>query len=466
MLSQVGGSTPASDGAVASLRAELGEQRVVTDPDIVESYRRDQTSAMPPGRPVAVVRAEGVDDVVATLAWASAHRVPVVPRGAGTSLAGGATAIEGCVVLSLAGMDRIVEMVPEERIAVAEPGVINADLDRAARAHGLMYAPDPASYQISTIGGNVATNAGGLRCLKYGVTRDAVLGLEVVLADGKVIRTGRRTVKGVVGYDLTGLFVGSEGTLGVVTSAVLRLRPAPRHQPITVAASFSSLRAAARAVADVMAANIDTSLLELLDRATLEAIDQWKRTGLEADTQAMLIAQCDGPTQVEAADAVGKCFETAGAIDVGVSSDAQESEQLLELRRLSYPAIERLGACLVEDVCVPVTSLATMVERIEEVSARHGVLIPTVGHAGDGNLHPVFVYERGAEYPPEAVWAAADEVFAEALRLGGTITGEHGIGSLKSRWIGQELDTNTLSTHLAIKAALDPLGILNPGRAL
>lgn len=456
--------TPAAD--VRQLGAELDGGRLITDPDLVESYRRDQTHAVPAGTPCAVVQARTVADVVATLRWASRNRVPVVPRGGGTSLAGGATAVDGCVVLSLAMMTRILELSAAERLAVVEAGVVTADLDRAARAHGLMYAPDPSSYEISTIGGNLATNAGGLRCLKYGVTRDAALGLDVVLADGRVIRTGRRTVKGVTGYDLTGLLVGSEGTLGVITSATVRLRPVPPGPPVTVAAPFGSLTAAAEAVAAIVGAGIDTTLLELLDRATLVAIDDWKHTGLVPGTRAMLIAQCDGPQRREAARQVAEQCSAAAAADVAISEDEAEAAMLLELRRLAYPATERLGACLVEDVGVPVPALAAMIDRIEAVSAAHGVQITTVAHAGDGNLHPVFVYERGLPAPPPEVWAAADEVFTAALALGGTLTGEHGVGALKIRWLDQELGPDTRDAQRAIKAALDPLGILNPGRAI
>lgn len=468
-VAHAGPATPAGgvEGAahVEELAGVLGPATLVTEPAAMEAYRRDQTMVGEPGMPCAVVRAATVGDVVATLRWATAHRVPVVPRGAGTSLAGGATAIEGCVVLSLAGMAAIRELAVDERVAVVEPGVVTADLDRAARAHGLMYAPDPSSYELSTIGGNLATNAGGLRCLKYGVTRDAALGLEVVLADGRLVRTGHRTVKGVAGYDLTGLFVGSEGTLGVITSAVLRLRPAPARAPSTVAGTFASLPSAAAAVAAVAAARVDTCLMELMDRATLEAIEAWKHAGL-GPAEAMLLAQCDGPGQDAAAAEVAGLFTAAGATDVAVSTDELESAQLLDYRRMAYPAVERLGACLVEDVCVPVPALAEMVAAIGRIAAATGVPIPTVGHAGDGNLHPIFVYERGRPDPPGEVWHAADQVFATALELGGTLTGEHGVGSVKARWLGQELDAGTHGVHRAIKAALDPLGILNPGRAI
>jgi glycolate oxidase len=451
-----------------ALLAALPEGRVITDPDIVEGYRRDQTAAVAPGKPRCVVSARSTGEVAATMRWASEHNVPVVPRGGGSSLAGGAAAIDGCVILSLTRMNAILELDPADELAVAEAGVINADLDRAAAAHGLMYPPDPSSYEISTIGGNLATNAGGLRCVKYGVTRDAVLGLEVVLADGRVLRTGRRTIKGVAGYDLTSLFVGSEGTLGVITSATLRLRPRPAAPPATVAASFPSFGAAARAVTAILQARLQPSLLELLDRVTLRSLDDWKHLGFGDSVEALLIAQDDSDDSARKAEIMrDKCVEH-GALDTDIAASEAESRQLLDLRRLAFYATERLGATLVEDVCVPRSRLPDMVERIERAADRHGVLIATVAHAGDGNLHPVFVYDRAlaeAEVPA-SVWAAADEVFRAALDLGGTLTGEHGVGLIKRRWLALELGEESMDVHRAIKAALDPAGILNPGKVL
>ena len=450
------------------LTAALPEGRVSTDPDIVESYSRDQTTAVTPGKARCLVSARSTEEVAATLQWASRHGVPVVPRGGGTSLAGGASAVDGCVILSLARMNAIRELDPADELAVAEAGVINADLDRAAAEHGLMYPPDPSSYEISTIGGNLATNAGGLRCVKYGVTRDAVLGLEVVLADGRVLRTGRRTIKGVAGYDLTSLFVGSEGTLGVITSATLRLRPRPAQPPATLAASFPSFAAAARAVTDIVAARLQPSLLELLDEVTLRAIDDWKHLGFGDEVKALLIAQTDsddGESRVEIMRAA--CLEQ-GALLADVSGNDAESQQLLDIRRMAHGATERLGATLVEDVCVPRSRLPDMIERIEQAAARYGVVIATVAHAGDGNLHPVFVFDRGVAggEVPGPVWAAADEVFRAALDLGGTLTGEHGVGVIKRRWLAAELGEESLAVHHAIKAALDPKGVLNPGKAI
>jgi len=448
------------------LQATMHAGQVITDQDVMDSYRRDQTPVLAPGQPRCVVLARSTEDVAATLAWAQRHEVPVVPRGGGTSLAGGATATDGCVVLSTAQMTAIGEVDPANEIAVAQAGVLNADLDRAAAAHGLMYSPDPSSYEISTIGGNLATNAGGLRCVKYGVTRDSVLGLEVVLAGGRILRTGRRTMKGVAGYDLTSLFVGSEGTLGVITSATLRLRPRPASYPRTVAAGFASFAAAARAVTAIIAARSRPSLLELMDRVTLKAIDDWKHTGFGDEVQALLIAQDDSDDADRGAERMRQLCEAEGAMMADVSSSEDESRQLLDLRRLSYPAVERLGIALVEDVCVPRTLLPEMVQRIEQAAQRHGVLIATVAHAGDGNLHPVFVFDRGLPDVPEQVWSAADEVFRAALDLGGTLTGEHGVGAIKRRWLAEELGAESMAVHHAIKTALDPAGIMNPGKGI
>jgi glycolate oxidase len=450
---------------IDALVKSLPDGRVLTDPDVADSYARDRTF-VEPGRPLGVVLAASRDDVVTTLRWASEHRVPVVPRGAGTGLAGAATASEGALILSLARMTAIKELSPADEIAVVEPGVITADLDRAAREHGLMYAPDPSSYEISTIGGNLATNAGGLRCVKYGVTRDSALGLEVVLADGRILDTGRRTMKGVTGYDLTGLFVGSEGTLGVITSATVRLRRAPVAPPATFAAEFGSLRDAGAAVSAIMAAGCQPSLMELLDRGTLQAIDDWRNIGLEAGTMAMLIGQSDASDGQAMAERMERLCLDNGASFVAVSTSPQETEELIGLRRMAYEAKERLGACLVEDVCVPRSVLPEMITAIEAAGARHGVRICTVAHAGDGNLHPVFIFDHGTAEPPAEVWAAADEVFTRALELGGTLTGEHGVGLLKQRWLALESGPVAQEVQKGIKAVFDPLGLLNPGKAI
>lgn len=448
----------------AALAHAITDGRVITDPDNMQSYLRDAADLVPVGVPLAVVLAQSTADVVATMRWSDAHNVPVIPRGAGTGLAGGATARQGSVVLSVAGMNAITEINADDHYAVVEPGVINAELDIAAAKVGLMYPPDPGSYQISTIGGNIATNAGGLRCVKYGVTGDYVLGLEVVLADGRVINPGRRTVKGVTGYNITSLIVGSEGTLGIVTAATIKLRPRPPVPPATIVGSFGTLVAAAEAVFAVVRAGIGPSLLEMMDRATLQLINDYQNFGLEDQTNAMLIAQVDGPDAVAAAAAVEKCFLECGADFAVQSSDPAEAEQLLAVRRLAYNGCENAGHVLVEDVGVPRSQLPAMITRIEQIAQRHGVAIPTVAHAGDGNLHPCFIFDRALPEPPPEVWSAADEVFRAALELGGTLTGEHGVGELKRRWTNLELGEDQIDLHHAIKAAFDPKNLLNPGR--
>lgn len=447
------------------LRCQLGDARLVTDPDLVAGYRQDQTLVVAGELPAAVVFPTTTEQVASALRWATAHAVPVVPRGAGTSLAGGASGVAGCLVICTSAMTAIRELDPVNRIADVEAGVITADVDRAAATHGLMYAPDPSSHEISTIGGNAATNAGGLRCLKYGVTRQSVLGLEVVLADGRVLRTGGRTVKDVAGYDLTGLFVGSEGTLGVITAVTVRLRPRPDWTPTTLVAGFPSLQAAGAAVAALVDARLDLCLLELLDDVTLRAIDDWLRMGL-ADVCAMLVIQCDGPDRAEQARRAADLCVVAGADDVAESADDREAAELLAIRRLAYPAAERLGTCLVEDVGVPVSRLVDLIARIGDIARRHQVTVLTVAHAGDGNLHPTFIFDRSVSEIPPPVRAAADEVFAAALELGGTISGEHGIGVLKRDWLGQQIGDPAMAVSRSIKAALDPQGLLNPGKLL
>jgi len=459
-------SSVVSSVFVSALVDELGGRcRVVTDGDLLASYRQDQATIVAGGLPCAVVLPRTTADVAAALRLATAHRVPVVPRGAGTSLAGGASAVAGCLVLSTEAMTSVRLLEPLDRVAVVEAGVVNAELDRAAAEHGLMYAPDPSSWEISTVGGNVATNAGGLRCVKYGVTRQSVLGLEVVLPDGRVIETGGRTTKDVAGYDLTGLLVGSEGTLGVITAATVRLHRRPAVAPTTVVAAFATLDAAGEAVASIVASGPEVSLLELLDGATLRAIDSWRRMGL-GGIEAMLVVQVDGRLPEDAAEVAALCA-AAGAVDEpAVSTDPVEADQLLAVRRLAYPAAEQLGRCLVEDVGVPVSRLPEMIRRIEAIAARHAVAVLTVAHAGDGNLHPTFVFDHGCDEIPASVAAAADEVFAAALELEGTITGEHGVGVLKAAWLERQVGPATMELHRFVKRAFDPLGIMNPGKVL
>jgi glycolate oxidase len=448
------------------LAAILPAQQVVTRPESLDALSRDQTEVLDSGKPIAAAFPTSADEVSSVLQLATRHRLPVVPRGAGSGLAGGANAVDGCLILSMVRMDRIVEINADDLVAVVEPGVLNATLATAVAGQGLFYAPDPSSFEISSIGGNLATNAGGLRCVKYGVTREATLGLEVVLADGTILRVGRRSVKGVAGYDLVGLFVGSEGTLGVITQATLRLRPAPPPAG-TLLASFAALADAARAVAGITAAGVTASVLELMDRTTIRAIEEWQHLGLDANAAAILIARSDthdfGRAEL---DAVELACTAAGATEPLRSTDAAESEGLMGARRAAFPALERLGIALLEDVAVPRGRIVDLVEAVERIAAEHEITIGTFGHVGDGNLHPTLIIPRGDAAARERALAAADAILGITLSLGGTLSGEHGIGLLKRERLEDELGPAGIRVSRAIKAALDPLGILNPGKVL
>jgi glycolate oxidase len=442
---------------------------VRTDAAALDASRSDRSGWTADGTPLAVVRARTVADVQAVLRVCSATGTPVVPRGAGTGLAGAAAGTDGSVVLDLSGMDRILEIDADEGWADVEPGVLNADLDAAAREHGRMFAPDPASRAIATVGGNIATNAGGLRCVKYGVTREAVLGLDVVLADGSLIRTGRRTVKGVTGLDVTALIVGSEGTLGVVVGATVRLVPLPTHEPRTIAAVFPDVVSAAAGASALMRGATRPSTLELLDGTAVAAIGDLLGPEAFAATSghpgAFLLVEYDGPDATEAARGAVTSLQAGGA-DVRFAADAAERELLLDVRRSFHPAMERRGRVLIEDVAVPRNRLAEMFAATERIGREHGVLIATVAHAGDGNLHPNLVFDDVDSTIPPRVWAAADALFRAAIGFGGTLTGEHGVGVLKRRWLADELGDEQLALQRRIKAAFDPAGILNPGKAV
>lgn len=395
------------------------------------------------------------------------HDTAVVARGAGTGLSGGANAVAGCVVISLERMNAVLEVDELERLAVVQPGVVNDDLRARVAENGLWYPPDPASSPWSTIGGNVATNAGGVCCVKYGVTKDYVLGMQVVTGTGELVRLGRRTAKGVAGYDLTGLLVGSEGTLGIVTEITVRLRPA-RPPEQTIAGFFDSLTDAGEAVREVAAAGLTPSALELIDRNCLRAVDDWKNMGLSADAAVVLLARVDTPGAAgeEEAAALLAAFERGGATWADRSTDEAEGEALFAARRLAYPALERLGPVLTEDVCVPKGAVAKMLGRIETIGLANDVLIANIAHAGDGNLHPLLVVPAGDDEARARAERAFTEIIDAALALGGTVTGEHGVGLLKREGLVAELSPTVLDMHRAVKAALDPAGILNPGKVI
>jgi glycolate oxidase len=438
------GPTSAAAGAalLASIAAELPGTRLLTDASDRESYRNDETAYLATGLPLAVALPTTTAEVSTLVRLAAAHRVPVVPRGAGTGLSGGAVGIEGALTIAFTKMDRILEIDPDNLVAVVQPGVINADLKAAVAEQGLFYAPDPASYETCTIGGNVGTNAGGLCCVKYGVTREAVLALEVVLADGAVIRTGGRTVKDAAGYSLTQLFIGSQGTLGLVTEITLRLRPATPPK-LTLLAFFPTLDAAGEAAAGITRAGISPVTFELMDQFTIIAVDEYQGLGLDRGAAAMLLLE-----------------------SVIRAADPQEADWLRQARRMAHWALDAYGVSRMEDVVVPRASVPAMLREIAGVAERHGVRIGTFGHVGDGNLHPSLVFDRNDPRAPEVTEAVRADLFRATLALGGSVTGEHGIGATKKAWLEPQRGADAVRVMRAIKDALDPLGILNPGKVL
>ena len=454
------------DAVLAVAGTALADGDIVVDTDIIESYRFDRSTGTEAGQPFAIAFPRTTEQVAAIMAAAHSNRVPVVPRGAGSGLTGGSNAIDGSLILCLERMRQVRTVDVANGYVETEPGILNTELREHVAQHGLWYAPDPASKDFCSIGGNVNTNAGGLCCVKYGVTRDAVLGLEVVLADGRISRFGRRTVKGVAGYDLAGLMVGSEGTLGIVTMARLRLRPLP-PPAVTVVALFDGVAAAGRAVEQIMATSTP-SMLELLDRTTMQAVEEWRPSGLPVEAGALLLAQSDlaGSGADDEAEAILAACLAAGAMEGYRSEDPEQAEMLLGARRMAIQALEAKGDWLLDDVAIPRSALAAAVAEIEEVAARHDVLIGTFGHAGDGNLHPTIVTPRGDADAAARGLAAFDDILSVALRHGGTVTGEHGVGLLKRHALAEELDEPARDLHPRIKEAFDPRGILNPGKSL
>ncbi|WP_197382186.1 FAD-binding oxidoreductase [Mycolicibacterium mengxianglii] len=441
---------------------QLPEGTVVTDPDIVASYRQDRAFDPDAGTPMAVVRPRRTEEVQTVLRWATSHGVAVVPRGAGTGLSGGSTAVNGGIVLSTEKM-RDINVDPVTRTAVVQPGLLNSEVKKAVAEYGLWYPPDPSSFEICSIGGNIATNAGGLCCVKYGVTTDYVLGLQVVLADGTAVRLGGPRLKDVAGLSLTKLFVGSEGTLGVITEVTLRLLP-PQPAACTVVATFSSVRAACDSVG-VVTAKIRPAMLEFMDAVAINAVEDKLKMGLDRTAAAILVATSDerGPTGAEDAEFMAAVFTEHGAAEVYSTSDPEEGEAFVAARRFAIPAVEAKGSLLLEDVGVPLSALADLVAAIGKMAADTGLMISVIAHAGDGNTHPLIVYNPADAAETERANKAFGDIMDLAVELGGTITGEHGVGRLKKPWLAGYLGPEAMELNRRIKTALDPDGILNPG---
>ncbi|MEU5423542.1 FAD-binding oxidoreductase [Streptomyces sp. NPDC001407] len=457
---------------LAALAEALPEGAVLTGDDELAPHSRDAAPFSEAGRPAVLVRPETVEQVQHVVRTARAYGVPVVPQGARTGLTGAANAVDGCLLLSMVRMNRVLEIDTANRLVRCEPGVVTADLAAAVAGHGLCYPPDPASWERCTIGGNIATGAGGLCCVKYGVTADYVLGLTVVLADGEVLRVGRRTVKGVAGYDLTRLFVGSEGTLGVIVEATLALRPPP-PPALALLARFASATDAGAAVAAIVRAGHVPSALELMDRTTTEAVAALGHPLLKGGAAATLIVASDAPDAAEAVRAMAALCREANALSVTAAADGEQSREVLDARRMVLPAVSAHAGQLpgdvtafIEDVAVPRARLAELIDRIEHIAGAYGLYISTVGHAGDGNLHPTVVFDRSDADAVRRAKEAYDAIMAAGLELGGTITGEHGVGTLKRDWLARELPPRSLRLHQDVKRLLDPEGLLNPGKVL
>ncbi len=450
---------------VSDLTALLDSARVLHSREDLLAYGYDGTAALS-GFGAAVVFPKTTEEVQKIVGYAAAQRLPIVGRGSGTGLSGGSVPVPGCIILCLAQMDRILELDEKNLTVLVEAGVITQKVSDLADAHGLLYPPDPGSMKISTIGGNVAENSGGLRGLKYGITRDYVMGLEVVLADGSVVWLGNKCVKDVAGYSMKDVFVGSEGTLGIITKVLLKLVPKPAAKK-TMLATYARMDAASDTVSAIIAAKIIPCTLEFLDRITIKCVEDFAKIGLPLDAEAILLMETDGhPAAVE--DQAAQMVEIAkrcGATSVQVAQTAEEGVRLASARRSAFSALARMSpTTILEDATVPRSELTKMLRFIQEVAARHQLKLGTFGHMGDGNLHPTFLTDEKNTEEMARVEKAMKEIFDFAVSLGGTITGEHGVGLAKKPFLPEAIGGASLGLMKKLKLALDPEGILNPGK--
>jgi len=442
----------------------VGKDNVFEDKETRTCYSYDATNLK--YLPDLIVYPRTPEQVSGILKLANEARFPVIPRGAGTGFTGGTLPVAGGVVLVLTKMNKILKIDPENLLAVTEPGVITYDLQQEVEKIGLFYPPDPASLKSSTLGGNVAECAGGPRAVKYGVTKDYVLGLEVVLPMGEIISTGVQTVKGVVGYDLTKLLVGSEGTLGVITKIILRLLPLPKSKR-TMLAIFPTIEAAANTVSQVISSKIIPTTLEFMDNPCIRCVEDYLHIGLPVEAGALLIIEVDGPPEVVAQDIqeIQKICQANGAIEAKVARDNQEAEELWKARRAVSAAVVKINPTKInEDITVPRSKVAEILRRVEAIAKKHSLIIVNFGHAGDGNIHVNVMIDRRKKEEEERAHAAVKEIFAATLELGGTLSGEHGIGITKAPYVPMELGDMGVEVMKRIKKAFDPNNILNPGK--
>ena len=454
------------NGAVVAELKRLVTPGYVHDaPSEILSYSFDGTFQQ--RRPDLVISPASTDQVAAIVRVAAREKIPIIARGASSGLAGGTIPEAGGLIINLARMDRIVEIDTANVCVVAQAGVVTMQLQQAVEAVGLFYPPDPASSRQSTIGGNVATNAGGPRCLKYGVTRDYVIGLTVVLASGEIVRLGGKFTKNATGYGLMQLIVGSEGTLGIVTEVILKLAPRPRAR-VTALAIFDDLAAASQSVSRIMASGILPATLELMDGTTINVVEDFLHAGLPRQAKALLLLEQDGADETPAradVEAMAEVCRSLGASRVDVATSAAERDTLWAARRAVSAALGRLRPNkLGEDVVVPKSEIPAMIAEVGQIAERYGLPIPVFGHAGDGNLHPNILFDLRDAGEVERVEFAARDIFRAAIRLGGTLSGEHGVGTLKREFLAEAHGALAVSLARRVKEAFDPDGLLNPGK--
>jgi glycolate oxidase len=446
---------------LVALATALGpDATLISDPDITASYSRDQAPFASAAAPFAVLLAHSAAEISIALKYANENSIPVVTRGAGSGLSGGANSTADSLVISLEKMNQIIEIDSANQIARVQAGVINLDLDTAAKELGLAYLPDPASRDWSSLGGNAATNAGGMCCVKYGVTGAHVRAMQVVLASGEIIELGKATKKSVTTYDLLHLFIGSEGTLGIITELTLNLEIRPAA-PSTLIATFPSVTKAAAAAAALL--QYRPSMLEIVDQTTLKAVEAWHPLGFEVAGSVLLMQLDENHSLCEAALETCKQFDL---IDGVYSDDPADAADLIRVRKLAYPALERMGATLLDDVALPITKIAEFVDRVEKLSAEVNLTIGIFGHAGDGNMHPTIVHDHGDLAAAERAQQAFGQIVEIAQSLGGTASGEHGIGSIKPGFVAKEISKTVIDLQRAVKKVFDPNSILNPGKKI
>lgn len=448
------------------LKAQVTDGEVQTDPATLQKYSfSSRVTDDDSGLALAYVEAHSTKDIQGTLKIARKYHIPVVPQAQTTSTVIGSDGVDGCFILSTAKMNRILEISKGDSLAVVEPGVVNGDLDKAARKQGMFYAPDPGSRPMSGIGGNVATNAGGMSTVKYGATKDNVLGVTVVLADGREIKLGGRTLKQAFGYDLTQLMVGSEGTLGIITQVIVKLMPIPLGTPVMGMAFFDNMTALAKAVTAIRLSGVYPTMLEALDGNTVEALDRYEKSHYAKDSAAMLIFKLDNGGEASM-NVVKKLLDEQHAANVTVTTSPEEQAQLEQLRQDMLPAVFADNNSIMEDMAVPLSQLAPLMDYLQDLAKRLNVNIYTAGHAGDGNVHPTLTWPKSQTTVPENVIVALQEMFKKTLELGGTITGEHAVGMLKNQWNNAELGEDVDQLQHQIKGVFDPMGLLNPKRKI